>query len=400
MRNLWLMARHEYRNRVQTRAFVLATLGMPVLIIAIFAISAFVSMRGQSDLPIGYVDHAGFLDYDLYAQLEDAENRLELREFADDAGARSALEAEEIQGYYVVPAGYPQNMEVEVYFLEDWPNGSDFADFLRANLLAHTDVPAGDWWLEGANVAIRAADTGREVSTDSAINIILPLVAAFFFFFSVMGSAGYLLQVVADEKENRTMEILITSISPLQLIAGKALGLMAVALTQIALWLVAVVIGLLIASRYVEFLQGATVPWSYLLIIALYFLPAYALMAAIMTAIGSAVTELQQGQQISGILNMLFIAPVFFVVLIFNSPNSPLLIFLTLFPTTSFLTVAMRWGTTGVPLWQMVASWLILVGTAAFTIWAASRIFRAGMLRYGQRLDVREMMGALRGETG
>jgi ABC-2 type transport system permease protein len=400
MRNFWLMARHEYRKRVGTRSFLLATLGVPALIVVIMVVSILVAIGSESDLPVGYVDHAGLLDPALYAEpyLGDMDDRLGLLPYADEEAAGTALEAGEIQGFYVLPAGYPQNPEIDVYYLEEAPPRGDFADFVRANLVARFDVPAAATWLvDGPDVTVRDAASGRELGANSFVAIILPFATAFFFFFALVGSAGYLLEVVADEKENRTMEILITSISSLQMIAGKALGLMGVALTQITLWLVAIVVGLLIAANYVAVLARIEVPWMFLVVIALYFLPAYVLIAGIMTAIGGAVTEVQQGQQISGILNLLFIAPFFFIVLIFSSPNSPLLIFLTLFPTTSFLTVVMRYGITGIPVWQMVASWMILGTTAALMLVLAARIFRLGMLRYGQRLNMHEIVATLRG---
>jgi ABC-2 type transport system permease protein len=400
MRNFWLMARHEYRKRVGTRSFLLATLGVPALIVVIMVVSILVAIGSESDLPVGYVDHAGLLDPALYAEpyLGDMDDRLGLLPYADEEAAGTALEAGEIQGFYVLPAGYPQNPQIDVYYLEEAPPRGDFADFVRANLVARFDVPAAATWLvDGPDVTVRDAASGRELGANSFVAIILPFATAFFFFFALVGSAGYLLEVVADEKENRTMEILITSISSLQMIAGKALGLMGVALTQITLWLVAIVVGLLIAANYVAVLARIEVPWMFLVVIALYFLPAYVLIAGIMTAIGGAVTEVQQGQQISGILNLLFIAPFFFIVLIFSSPNSPLLIFLTLFPTTSFLTVVMRYGITGIPVWQMVASWMILGTTAALMLVLAARIFRLGMLRYGQRLNMHEIVATLRG---
>jgi len=298
----------------------------------------------------------------------------------------------------VVPAGYPQNLQIEAYYLEEMPSGGDFADFVRANLLAEANLPEGasSWLLEGPELTVRDMNSGREMNDDAIGNVILSFIGGFFFFFAVLGSAGFLVQVVADEKENRTMEMLITSMSPFQLIAGKAIGLIGVALTQIALWALSIAVVIVIAARFVDFLAGLTVPWSFLLVFALYFLPAYALIAGMMIAIGSVVTEVQQGQQISGILNLLFIAPFFFLPLILSNPNSPILVFLTLFPTTSFMTVALRWGL-GLPTWQIIASWVILVVTAALSIWFAARIFRRGMLRYGQRMEMREVIAALRG---
>lgn len=404
MRNYWLMARHEYLKRVRTRSFLLTTLGVPALIVVIIVVGAIAASSGGSDLPVGYVDNAGLLDPGLYAEpyLDDMEDRVALAPFADTGSARAALEAGEIQGYFVLPPGYPTDPQIEVYYQGDYPSQRDFADFVRANLLARTDLDADAqaWLLAGPSVTVRDFASGREIGGDAFASVVLPLLGGFFFFFAVMGASGFLLQIVADEKENRTMEILITSINPLELIAGKALGLIAVALTQITLWALAVVVSVVIAARFVDFLDNLTIPWSFLLIMVLYFLPAFGLMAGMMTVIGSAVTELQQGQQIAGVLNLLFIAPFFFFVLIFSNPHSPLLTFMTFFPTTSFMTVAMRWGVTGVPAWQLVTSWLLLVATAAFMIWIASRVFRLGMLRYGQRMEMREMVAALRGAEG
>ena len=194
------------------------------------------------------------------------------------------------------------------------------------------------------------------------------------------------------------MEILATSISPVRLMAGKALGLMSVSLTQIGVWGATIVIGVLVAARYIEPLQTMSIPWEILIVALLFFLPTFTLIAGIMTTIGAAVTETQQGQQISGILNMLFILPVFFAMLIFVNANSPFLVFLTLFPTTAFMTVLLRIGMATVPLWQMILSWLILVGTALGSLWVAGRVLRIGMLRYGQRLRLKAMVAGLRGE--
>ncbi|MCZ7674169.1 MAG: ABC transporter permease [Chloroflexi bacterium] len=188
-----------------------------------------------------------------------------------------------------------------------------------------------------------------------------------------------------------------TMISPEALIGGKGLGLFAVSLTQIAIWIVSVVVVIIVGAQFLPPLQQAIIPWGYLLLVLAYFLPAFALIAGVMTAIGGAVAEVQQGQQIAALLNLLFIFPFFFMAALLTNPNGPLALFLTLFPTTSFLTVALRWGLGSIPLWQLVVSWLLLVATAVFTMWAAARIFRVGMLRYGQRLSLRRMLAAIQG---
>ena len=191
---------------------------------------------------------------------------------------------------------------------------------------------------------------------------------------------------------------MVTSVTPLQMIGGKAVGLMAVSLTQLALWLAVGAMALVIGANYVPLLQTISIPWSFLLITVLYFIPSYALIAGMMTAIGGAVTELRQGQQIAGFLNLLFAAPFFFIALIIGRPDSPILVVLTLFPTTSFITVMMRWAINVVPLWQMVLSWLILMGSAFLSVYASAKIFRVGMLRYGQGMRLRGVLAAVRGK--
>jgi ABC-2 type transport system permease protein len=142
-------------------------------------------------------------------------------------------------------------------------------------------------------------------------------------------------------------------------------------------------------------LQLIALPWDILIIFAIFFLPSYAIIAGMMICIGSVVTELQEGQQISGVINLLFTFPIFFAALVFADPNSPLLIFLSFWPTTSLMTILMRWGLTVIPIWQVALSWVISVITGFGVVWIASRLFRSGMLRYGQRITLIDAFTAL-----
>ncbi len=272
----------------------------------------------------------------------------------------------------------------------------DFDDLVRLSLLAGMPEELQQRLFKGADITVHDVTSGREFGESSIVNVILPFAASFFFFFATMSAAGYMLGVVAGEKENRTIEIMVTSVTPGQLIGGKTLGLLGAALTQLGIYALAIVIGLIVAAPYIPELQQVVVPWDYLGIMALFFLPTYALISAVMIAIGGAVTEIQQGQQLAGLLNFLYLAPMLLLPLLFENPEHPSIIFLTLFPTTSFLTVSLRWGLGTVPLWQLGVGWVVLVVTAGFMVWAAARIFRVGMLRYGQPLSLKAALGAIR----
>ena len=400
MRDYWLVAKHEYRRTVFRRAFILLTIAIPIGMAALIALTVLIETSGESALPIGYVDRAGILDPNRHARLPDAGERIQVRAFPDEEGALAALEREEIQAFFVLPSEYLDSLHTDLYYLEKPPSNdawSEFDDFVRINLIAEYPDEVRNRLFEGPKITVRDIVSQREFSESAAINIILPFVATFFFFIAAMSASGYMLQVVADEKESRTMEVMVTSVTPAQLIGGKTLGLLAAALTQLTVYVVAAVFALTVAAPRVAMLQQMTVPWTYLGVMALFFFPSYILVSAVMVAIGGAVTKVQQGQQIAGLLNLLFMLPVFLLVVIFENPAHPLVVFLSLFPTSAFLTISLRWGLGTIPMWQIGVSWVTLVATCILTMGAAVRIFRAGMLVQGQPLSLKSALTVVRG---
>ncbi len=400
MRNLWLIAKHEYRGTVFKRAFILVTLAIPLGIVAVIALTIFVVASGENTLPVGYVDKAGVLDIARQPP-STAPTDIGIRAFPDEETALAALEGEEIQAFFVLPPDYPNTLQTDLYYLEEPPSSDawgDFDGFVRTNLVASYPEELRKRLIEGPTITVLDIVSHREFSERSIVNIVLPFVASFFFFVATMSASGYMLQVVAAEKENRTMEIMITSVTPGQLIGGKTAGLLAAALTQLSIYVIVAIVGLIVAAPHIEALQHVTVHWAYLGVMALFFIPSYALIAAVMVAIGAAVTKVQEAQQMAGLLNMLFILPMILAVVIIQNPGHPLAVFLTLFPTTAFLTISMRWGLGTVPMWQIGIGWVLLITTTVFMVWAAARVFRAGMLRYGQPLNLRAAMAVIRGD--
>jgi ABC-2 type transport system permease protein len=398
MRKAFLVAKHEYLKMVRKRSFLLGTLGIPLLIVVVMAVIIVISVRGGSNAPVGYVDHASILDPTV--QQPGRSDGVEIRAYSDEAAARAALEAHEIQAYYVIPQDYLSTGDVQLYYWSDAPGEaiqSDFENFLRANLVRGLPDAVARRVSRGFDLTMRSADGRREIKESDFFVVFLPFVGGMFFLFAVMTSAQYLMRAVSDEKENRTMEILVSSLTPVQLIGGKAVGLVCVALTQLLIWVASTVIGLVVAAQFFPPLRVLEVPWDFALVSVVYFLPSFMLIAGMMVAIGSVFTEYQEGQQVAGILNMLFVLPYFVIVLFFFNPNGLLPVLLTLFPPTAYISITMRWGMGVVPLWQIALSLLLLVGSALFAVWVAARVFRVGMLSYGQRLSLRAVVAAIRG---
>lgn len=398
MAKLWLVARTEYLDQVRRRSFLIATLAIPLLIVGIMVVSILIALNAEEDVrPLGVIDQAQVLATGI--NLAPAADDVEIRRFDREEAARQALAAGDLQAYYVLPAGYHQGEAAKLVYWDEPPSEAAQAQFehlLRLNLVAGQPEDVQQRLLAGLSLTLRSADGRRESSEDDFLDFLAPFLVGLFFVFIVMGTAGYMLRAVTTEKENRMVEVVFTSLSPGQFVGGKALGLMAVALTQIGLWLLALLVAALVAARYADWVRSLEAPWALLGVITLYFLPTYALVTGMMTTLGSMVPDQQQGQQIAGLVNMLFILPFFFIIFIFTNPDSPIMVGMTLFPTTAFITIAMRWGVTSIPLWQLALSWVLLMATALLSMWVASRVFRTGMLRYGQAIRLRGLAEILR----
>jgi ABC-2 type transport system permease protein len=401
MRKIWLIAREEYLRRVKQKSFLLTVLGFPALLVLIGGLSIVAVLGGRDARPVGYVDLSGLLDPQVLSSLRAETTRFtEFRAYSDEAPATAALRAGEIGAYYVVPEDYVSSKQVRFVSVDKESAGvrvaDDFEAFVRASLVSRQPDEVQALLSEGFSLVVRSTDGRREISEGGILGFILPFVMVFLLFFAVSTAGGYLLQAVTEEKENRTMELIVTSVSPEQLISGKSVGLVTVSLTQILAWALVVLAGGVMFAFLNDALHMFRVPWDLVVTTIVFFVPTFGLIAGIMITIGGTVTEMQQGQQISGIVNMLFILPVFFMVLVFSRPDSPFLVALTLFPTTAFLTILLRMSMSTVPWWQLIVSWVVLVVSALGSVWLGAKVFRMGMLRYGQRLRLGAIVEGLR----
>ena len=219
---------------------------------------------------------------------------------------------------------------------------------------------------KGSVFTMVSLDGSREMRQDQWLLIVLPFVAGVTFIIVVLTSGGYLLQAVVEEKENRTMEIVVTSVTPTQLMAGKIIGNISVGLTQLAVWLAFSWIGLLVAGRFWPALREISIPGQTVAVTVLLFLPAFVMIAAIMSTIGAVMTEMREAQQISGIFSILVTIPFYATTPIMFKPNGTLAIILSLFPLSAPITLMLRMALTTVPIWQIVLIILVLIAVATF----------------------------------
>jgi ABC-2 type transport system permease protein len=391
----WRIALHEYRRHVFNRRFLMGLLSVPFLMVVMVGlIFLLVSMENKTRA-VGYVDQSGLLANPLAPPpVEVPIKPVEILAFVDETAAEAALHAGQIQAYYLLPADYLTSGKLKLVHIESLksPARQQFYDFLAVNLLSGTDEAITNRILSGDEVLIQAVDGSREISSETGwIGLFIPILAALGFVVAMFTAGGYLMQAVVEEKENRTMEVIMTSVSPNQFMTGKILADMSIGLTQIFAWLVFIIIAVRVAIRNLDFLQNIQISPQIIILSLFILLPTFVMVSAFMALIGATVTEAREGQQMIGLISLPIWIPYMLIGVIMENPNSPLTVGLSLMPLTSSLTMLIRQGVTIIPGWQIAVSAAILVISAIAAIWLAGRAFRLGMLRYGKRLTWREI---------
>lgn len=241
---------------------------------------------------------------------------------------------------------------------------------------------------------IRISPEGQERTESKGAKIVKVMTPMAFMMLIWMGafvSANYLLTTTIEEKSNKVMEVLLSAVSPLQLMTGKIIGQAMVGLVMVGMYLglgVAALTGLAVADL---------IEWQDLVYFIVYYIMAYFMIASIMAAIGSAVSDLREAQSLLTPAMLLLMIPLFLWWPISDSPNS-MLATVTSFipPLTPFVMILRVTGGEPIPFWQIPAS--IVVGYASMfaMIWLAAKIFRIGVLMYGKPPSPMELMKWIR----
>jgi ABC-2 type transport system permease protein len=213
---------------------------------------------------------------------------------------------------------------------------------------------------------------------------------------SIFFASGFLFQSVTEEKENRVIEILLSSVSSKQLLVGKVLGLGAAGLIQVAVWLITIIVFSQVAQGIIPALSNLSIPASLIGWGLVYFILGYLLFAALYAGVGSIGASAREGQGWSTIFVLPAILPYYFSYFIISSPESAVSRALTFFPLTSPITSMMRLATHGISAWEIALSLIILAGSIALTMWFAAKIFRVFLLMYGKRPALREIIRYVR----
>jgi ABC-2 type transport system permease protein len=391
MNKTLLIFKHEFLLTLTRIGFIVMTFIVPL--IALLGIGAYQIISGaikpsEKITDIGYVDNVG--EFNQYTR----QGNIQLVLFDAVDEAKQALASKDIKGYFVISPDYLNTGLINFYTLEKQlipppTTLSAIKNFLSSNLLTGM-VPQSTIDLVEAPlnvVSIRLTETGAVSPEQGGFgNMVIPGIFSLLLVLSITFSSSYLIQGLGDEKENRLIEVLLSSVSVRQLLIGKVLGLGAAGLVQVVIWVISAPLLLGLASSSIGgFLKSLQIPPNFLILCVVYFILGYLLFAMISMAVGAISPSAREGQQLVTLFTLPAIAPLWFSSTIMLFPNSPVWVVLTIFPITAPVTLMLRLGSTSVATWQITASILVLLLSIAGGLLLTARIVRTYLLMYGKR---------------
>lgn len=404
MKKTGIIARHEFITTIRRISYILLTLSFPVLgLLGMLVYMGVANWSGEEappeELKIGYVDNTGiFNDYT-------SPDGAVFIVYDTNDEAREALFTEELNEFFIIPEDYVETGLIARYTTEreleqPWETRKLTEDFLIANLL--DGKVSGEVLLRVQSPMLSVStrldpETGEIIPAESELAAFaMPYVFALLFMMSLFFTSGYLLQGVSEEKENRLIEILLSSVSARQLLTGKVLGLGAAGLIQIVTWLMSSVVLLAIASLFFSLPEGLSIPIGLIIFGIIYFILGYLLFGILMATLGSIGSTARESSQWTGIFVMPAVAPLILIPLFIENPDHIIFTVFTLFPLTAPVAAIMKLSTGAMPVWELVLSIAILIASIIGAMWLASRVFRTFLLMYGKRPSLREVRRYIR----
>lgn len=423
MRKLWLIIHREYVVRVRTRTFILSTVGLPAILIAVILVPTYLAGRHRGHtLDVSIVDEIGGVGQFAARSLEtpslsNGESEFHIVRTIErpqdpsrtTAQLRGEILAGKIDGYLLLPAGMLTGKRAQ--FLT--ANPGDFT-LTRALANAATQAAIGAR-LAGENVHVEHLDRllasakvdvvkiNRQGATEERGGTFeVALLLALILYSSLLMYGITTMRSIQEEKSTRVMEILLSSVRPFPLLAGKILGVGAVGFTQYLIWALAgagvVTYGTVMFS--VMHSHGAGFPFHFPLALwfwfVIYFVAGYLLYASLFAAVGAAVSSDQDANQAQIPISMLLVVSFVLFPVIARNPDSHLAIGLTMIPFFSPILMVLRVALETPPLWQLLLSIGILAATTLGMIYLSAKIYRVGVLMYGKRPSVVEIIRWLR----
>ena len=444
------VAWHEFWFTVRKKSYYLVTLGMPLLVlgyVGVISLIVLLTVPGEINRlskPVGVIDHTGMLtaagapfanavvgeeflivkpkdktddSEDVTSTTPDLSQLAEDTDIADlidktivllddvEAG-REKLEDQSWNGIIVIPENYIETGEVEVYTRRSdlfgsalktgWLSKMIRIEILKTTNLTENEVERIRTFAKATEFEIGEEGKFEEVNILSkGLSLGIPLAVAGLLVIALMMNASALLASIAEEKENKVMEVIISSVSADQLLFGKVLGIVCAGLLQITIWMAMIsIIPILLQTAMNEFVDY-DVNWLQLSISGVFMVMGFMFYGSLLAGMGSLGSTYKDCQQLSAVVIICACVPMMMPTVFITDPNAIVPRVLSMLPFFSPIGMTLRLGSGDIALWEAGVSFLILAVSTWIALKIAARLFRAGTLMRGKPPGIREIWKVL-----
>ena len=431
MSKIWIIIQREFMTRVKKKSFILLTILMPFIFAALIMVPLMLAtIEGDEQKTVMVVDKTGRYVGSLkstpnYAFVPTADNKDEFYTEDSEVEAVVQITADLAKNPTAVTIYSPREVKAELLsYVETCLGEQVRREKLSAYNIPELETIIADIQTDFHVATVKRNAEGDETSSNTYIAMTAGFIFTFLIYMFVMSYGGMVMQSVMEEKTNRIVELMVSSVKPFQLMMGKIIGVALVGFVQLAIWGVMLSIILLVcgsvfglstapavpavagadaqmaamaqqagggeAAEIMSALMG--LPYAELgIMFVLYFVGGYLLYASFFAAVGASINAQEDSSQFIMPVVLIMVFGLYAAMYSAENTNGPLAFWASIFPLTSPIVMMVRIPF-GVPWWEEVLSLGLLFATSMAFVWISARIYRVGILMYGKKPSLREML--------
>lgn len=413
MHNTLIIAKREYLEQIRGRAFKISTIALPLLIAALLGFSYYMDHKANTGRHFAIVADDPTLANQIRQQLQDNKDAHYTVDVVAPASTEQRAELQKlvsskaIDGVLAIDSSDPQKITATVTSLSA-ASGSQFGGLQNAvnrGIINQRMVASGMTQAEAdkmlAKVSLEALQLdkdGKIGKSNGGVTVLKATLMLIVLSLPIMLYGLDVARAIIEEKTSRIFEVMLSVVKPGDLLAGKLLGVGGVGITQIAIWVVGATLfmGTSLAAALLTGDIAIHFSWAEGVFFPIYFVLGFALFSAIFSGLAATCESAQDLQKFMWVAIVPLYTSMGFLPVMIKDPNSVWSIAVTIFPLTSPYTMISRMGMTAVPFWQIALSVVLLLLAIWGVLWFSSRIYRVGILMYGKRATLPELIRWLR----
>ncbi|PFP30374.1 hypothetical protein COJ96_06590 [Bacillus sp. AFS073361] len=411
MNSFWIILFHTYINKLKTKSFIITTLLTIVIVLVLTNLTNIIAIFDKNDGKenVAVLDETGQLFDPFNKQVRAINKDINLTIFqGSEAEAEKAVEKGTYQGIVLLGLN-DERLPIATYKAKSIADSSLFTDLQTSlqqvkTMLAASQIQLTPVQLEKLYepVSFKKIALEKNAKTEEELNQArgLVYVLLFIIYFSVIMYANMIAMEVATEKSSRVMEILISSVSPIKQMFAKIIGIGLLSLTQLAVFLS---VGYFSLKQNMESLKEGffgvygfdNIPLGTIIYSVVFFILGYFLYATLAAFLGSLVSRIEDVQQMITPMTMLVVAGFMIAMFGLGKPDAPFITVTSFIPFFTPMIMFLRVGMLTIPVWEAIAGIAILVATIVFLAIFGARVYRGGVLMYGQSNSFKDIKKAL-----